>query len=168
MTKNATCLIRDVTALMFKCGCNIWFTTQWQIPLPLPKIWSLRWSKSPPAKQVFRGCWILLWRISWDWHVAMKNRDVQLWVKRCKGVQSRLSGEQNQVEKTWKRCTGNKPVSSKENRKPENDKKRYKKGLLHVFRTAVKMLKKLTDFQYRFIFSEMFILFVQINISSQL
>lgn len=36
--KNATCLIRHITARMLKYSCIIWFTTPWQIPLPLPYI----------------------------------------------------------------------------------------------------------------------------------
>lgn len=28
--ENATCLIRNVAALILKCGCNIWFRMQWQ------------------------------------------------------------------------------------------------------------------------------------------
>lgn len=53
-------------ALILKYACIIWFKMRWQIRLPLPKIWSLQWSESPPMKQVFRGCWVLLWRISGD------------------------------------------------------------------------------------------------------
>lgn len=68
-SQHATCLIRDITALMFNYGCIIWYTARWQIQLPLLKIWSLRWSKSPPVKQVFwERVYGILWSISGDRH----------------------------------------------------------------------------------------------------
>lgn len=54
---------------------------------------------------------ILLRGISGDWRaLAVKSRGVQLRVKRCKGIQSSLSGEREQVREIQKRRAGNKPV----------------------------------------------------------
>lgn len=98
-SQHATCLIRDIAALMFNYGCIIWYTAGWQIQLPLLKIWSLRWSKSPPVKQVFwERVYGILWSISGDRQLTAKQGEAQLWVKRCKNIQSKTSWEQNQVE----------------------------------------------------------------------
>lgn len=72
---STTCLIRDVMALISQS-----FKTQWQIQLPLPKIWRLQWSESPPMRH-FGGCWIFLWNISGDrqrQRVSMKHWEAQL------------------------------------------------------------------------------------------
>lgn len=55
---NTTCVITDVMVTILKYGFIVWFKMQGQIKLLLPEILRLQWSKSPPTKQVFRGCWI--------------------------------------------------------------------------------------------------------------
>lgn len=106
-SQNATCLIRDITALMFIYGRIIWCTAPWQIRLPLLKIWCLSWSKSPPVKQVFwERVYGSLWSISGDRQLTVKQVEAQLWGKRCKNIQSKTSGEQNQVEQDMRDTPG--------------------------------------------------------------
>lgn len=148
-SQHATCLMKDITALMFNYGRIIWYTARWQIQLPLLKIWSLRWSESPPVKQVFweRVCGILR-SISGDRQLTVKKEEAQLWVKRCKNIQSKTSWEQNQVEQIrgTKAEKRNLPITQKRKndckilQKPQINplwKKRlwlYKRQILEMFR----------------------------------
>lgn len=110
-------------ALILKYACIIWFKMQWQIRLPLPKTWSLHWSESPPMKQVFRGCWILLWRISGDrrhqqvLYEAMRGTAVNkaIWKHTIRNLRGAKPGGEDMREARrtnlslqWRKKTGNK------------------------------------------------------------
>lgn len=122
---------------MFNYGCIIWYTALWQIRLPLLKIWSLRWSKSPPVKQVFwERVYGMLWSISGDRQLTVKQGEAQLWVKRCKNTQSKTSGEPNQVEQIWK-TQGGKNRTFKYNKKKINECKLLQKLQLNNVRKTL-------------------------------
>lgn len=142
VSQHATCLIKHITALMFNSGCIIWYTARWQIQLPLLKIWSLRWSKSPPVKQVFwERVYGILWSISGDRQLTVKEGEAQLWVKRCKKIQSKTSWEQNPVEQIWETKEGKMEPSNKV-KKSLNDCKILQKPQLNPVRKQYLWLYK--------------------------
>lgn len=127
---------------MFNSGCIIWYTARWQIQLPLLKIWSLRWSKSPPVKQVFwERVYGILWSISGDRQLTVKEGEAQLWVKRCKNIQSKTSWEQNPVEQIWETKEGKMEPSNKV-KKSLNDCKILQKPQLNPVRKQYLWLYK--------------------------
>lgn len=123
--KNATCLIRHVMALILKYGCIIWFKMQWQIQLPLPKIQSLQWSKSPPVKNSLGGA-----ECSYEGSLETDTTSKLLWSTERRSCDTKDIKAYNQKslgnETRWrrhKRGTENKPVTSKKNRKTEEAEK---------------------------------------------